>query len=77
MSYFVLDISSGLHDGFYSSLEWAKGSLEYLKKEYPEIPWMICQVVVPAEDKQLFYAATDKTFHARATNKPLTTNEPD
>ena len=65
MKYFVLDISSGVNDGFYGDLEAAKVSLEVMKERYPEIPWIVCKIEVEPSDEKRFYQFANTTFHAK------------
>jgi hypothetical protein len=65
LKYFVLDISSGIHDGFYGDLEAAKISLEVMKEKYPNIPWIVCKIEVEPEDERKFYQFTNMTFHTK------------
>jgi hypothetical protein len=65
LKYFVLDISSGLNDGFYGGLDAAKESLEVMKERYSNIPWIVSKIEVEPEDERLFYQYANKTFHAK------------
>jgi len=58
--YFILDISTGIHDGFYMDVGKAYDNFHVLKKIYPDIPWIVCRICVEADDMEKFYVESDK-----------------
>jgi hypothetical protein len=57
--YFILDISTGIHDGFYTDIGKAWDSFNLLKESYPDIPWIVCDIRVEPDDWEKFCVASD------------------
>jgi hypothetical protein len=68
--YFILDISTGIHDGFYSDIGIAYDSFNVLKEIYPDIPWIVCNIRVEADDMEKFYMESDKNRWSDKLNDP-------
>ena len=60
--YFILDIATGNFDGFYRDLDVAQSMLKSMKEDFSHVPWILCEVIVGPDDKDKFFAWSDKSF---------------